>query len=153
MGKKNGGKYDGNLVFPFVHTTALFLWYNALQKAGLDERDPRTGRRLLHIHSLRKFFRSEIGLDIDLTHALMGHSEYLDDSYVRLNLQEISEAYKKNIDRVSIHAVEDLELRKEINQLKKQNMELKQRVNNYILNTEQIHELLFRIEKLEKMQG
>jgi hypothetical protein len=59
----------------------------------------------------------------------MGHSGYLDEAYVRLNEAEVAEAYKKNMEKVSVYAVEDLELRKEINQLKKQNIDLKQQLN------------------------
>ena len=150
--KSTGDTFKSPLMFPISIQTAITMFYNATNKAGLDQKDRRTKRHLIHVHSLRKFFRSNIGLDTDITHALMGHSGYLDEAYVRLNEAEVAEAYKKNMEKVSVYAVEDLELRKEINQLKKQNIELKQRLNSFTLNTEQMHELLCRIEKLEKME-
>ena len=41
-------------------------------------------------------------------------------------------------------------LTKEIDQLKEENVDLKQRLNSFTLNNEQVHELLRRIEKLEQ---
>jgi integrase len=148
--KSDGTSFKSPLMFPITIQTAITMFYSATRKAGLDQRDRITNRHLLHIHSLRKFFRSNIGLDTDMVHALMGHSGYLDDAYVRLDSEEVAEAYKKNVDRVSIHAVEDLELRTEINQLKEENVDLKQRLNSFTLSNDQVQALLLRIEKLEK---
>jgi len=75
----------------------------AVSKAGLDARDEDTNRRELHVHSLRKFFRTNIGLDFDLTNALMGHTEYLDKSYRRLNKDQIDRAYLGAMANVCIY--------------------------------------------------
>jgi len=69
------------------------LW-EALRRAGLDQRDERTKRRLIHVHSTRKFFRSNCGLPDALVHALMGHTGYLDESYLRANLKRAGEEYR-----------------------------------------------------------
>lgn len=150
MGKRNGGYYSGDLVFPFGHSTASFIWYNSLSKAGLDERDPRTGRRCLHIHSMRKFFRTQIGLDTDITHALLGHSEYLDDAYVRLNQKEISESYKEAMHRVSVYTVEDQELRKETVEQLKKIVELENKLQAKSSETKEIYSVLSQQDSVIK---
>jgi hypothetical protein len=80
-------------------------WYRALAKSKLDERDPRTNRFKLHIHSLRKFFRSNIGLDFDKTNCLLGHSEYLDNSYRRISQGVLSKAYLEVMENVSVYGL------------------------------------------------
>ncbi len=110
--KRNGMPFSKDLVFDWAINTARYMWDRAIEKAGLDAKDEKTHCRIYHLHGLRKFFRSQIGLDVDLTHALMGHSGYLDDSYVRLNQNEIAEAYKEAIPNVSVYAVMDGALRK-----------------------------------------
>ncbi len=150
MRRDGKGSYESPLMFPFSHATALIAWDNACSKAGLDQTDRRTGRKLYHIHSLRKFFRSEIGLDTDLIHALMGHSAYLDDASVRLNEKQIAESYKKNIERVSINAVEDLELRKEMRAKSSEIQELKDKLSRIETSRDGLVILLKRVEELEK---
>jgi len=83
-------------------TVSAMLW-EALRRAGLDERDETTGRRLIHVHSTRKFFRSNCGLPDALVHALMGHEGYLDNSYLRMNPDKSGEEYRAvAIPRLSI---------------------------------------------------
>ena len=94
---------DDNRVWDITPQTAEAMLWNALKKAGLDERDSRTGRRLIHIHSTRKFFRSNCGLPDALVHALMGHEGYLDQSYLRMNPEKAGEEYNAiAIPRLSI---------------------------------------------------
>jgi len=127
--KSTGDTFKSPLMFPISIQTAITMFYTATNKAGLDQKDRRTNRRLIHIHSLRKFFRSNIGLDIDITHALMGHSGYLDEAYVRLNEAEVAEAYKKNMVKVSVYAVEDLELKKDLEKKTEEIEELKSQLS------------------------
>ena len=101
----------------------------ATEKASLDTRDNTTQRRVLHLHSLRKFFRSNIGLDVSVTHALMGHVEYLDESYLRLEQErEIARTYKEAMPNVSVYQVEDQQLKKQTSMLEAENIELKARI-------------------------
>ena len=81
-------------VWNFNYSTAREMLLEALRKAGLDQRDERTGRRKIHIHSTRKFFRSNCGLPDALVHALMGHEGYLDQSYLRTDPDKAGEEYK-----------------------------------------------------------
>jgi len=87
-------KSNEERVWDFNYSTAREMLIEALRRAGLDERDPRTGRRKIHIHSTRKFFRSNCGLPDALVHALMGHTGYLDQSYLRADPQRAAEEYK-----------------------------------------------------------
>ncbi len=111
-GKKtsSGKSYDNTeLVFPFTQQTAREMLYNALEKTGLDERDRNTGRRKIHTHSTRKFFRSNCGLGEALTHAIMGHREYLDGSYLRVNPDRAGEEFKENMENLKLfESVEDV---------------------------------------------
>jgi len=112
-GKRSRGTYEDPKMFPWVHSTAVFMWNMACDKAGMGAKDKGTGRRIYHLHSLRKFFRTKIGLDLDITHALMGHSEYLDAAYVRQDGDEIAKAYLEAMPNVSVYAVQDAELKQE----------------------------------------
>ena len=154
--KRNGLPFKKDKVFDWAINTSRYAWDRAIEKAGLDAKDEKTHCRIYHLHGLRKFFRSEIGLDTDITHALMGHSGYLDDAYVRLTQNEMAEAYKKNMERVSIHAVEDLELRKEIYQLKDENVALKQQLNGQrpemLQLREELDELRNMLKKIVKQE-
>ena len=103
--RRSGGTFDGDLMFPWNSCNARFMWNTACDKAGLGMKDPRTNRRIYHFHSLRKFFRTNIGLDLDFVHALMGHTEYLDESYLRLDEQgEIAQAYLSAMKNVSVYS-------------------------------------------------
>jgi len=122
MHKRDGSTYEGDIVFPFVLSTANDLFNRACDKAGIGARDQRTERRVIHVHSLRKFFRTQIGLDLDVTHALMGHSEYLDQSYLRQEQGDIAKAYLEAMPNVSVYQVET----PEIKNLEQENQKLKQ---------------------------
>ena len=137
-----GQPYTGPVMFPYIDSTARWMFNTACDKAGLGIRDNGTGRRVLHLHSLRKFFRTKIGLDLDTTHALMGHAEYLDDAYLRLEESgEIAKAYLEAMPNVSVYAVENQELREQTSAMEQENVELKRRIES----TEQ------RLSALERM--
>ncbi|KXA94833.1 hypothetical protein AKJ65_03315 [candidate division MSBL1 archaeon SCGC-AAA259E19] len=108
-GKKNaaGVAYDEvEEVFPFTQQTAREMLYNALDRAGLDSRDRRTNHREIHTHSTRKFFRSNCGLGEALTHAIMGHREYLDSSYLRVDPDRAAREFKKNMHNLKLFGSE-----------------------------------------------
>ena len=148
------GDYSGERVFSWGKSTSQFMWNMACDKAGIGTKDKRTGRRIYHIHSLRKFFRTKIGLDLDVTHALMGHTEYLDDSYLRLEEEgEIASAYLEAMPNVSVYAVQS----EEVKDIEKENQELKERLdrlereNNAMMKRfDAALEKLSEIEKLVK---
>ena len=114
-GKRDGGTHQDEKVFSWGLFTARDMWNRAIAKVGIDIRDKRTGRRIYHLHSLRKFFRTKIGLDLDMTHALLGHTEYLDNAYLRLDEEgEIAKAYLEVMSNVSVYQVEEIALRKAV---------------------------------------
>jgi len=127
--RAGGGTYKGEKMFPWDDNTARFMWNMACDKAGLGTRDNNTKRRIYHLHSLRKFFRTKIGLDVDITHALMGHTKYLDEAYLRLEQDgEIAKAYLEAMPNVSVYAVEDQQLREQASTIEQENIELKSRI-------------------------
>jgi len=88
-----GKEEDPEKIWDFASSTARRVLATALKKAGLNTRDRSTGRYEIHVHSTRKFFRSNCGLDDGLVHALMGHEGYLDDSYLRLDPERAGKEY------------------------------------------------------------
>jgi integrase len=145
--RSGAGLYKSDKVFPWDASTARWMWNRAAEKAGLDKRDNSTHRRVLHLHSLRKFFRSNIGLDVDITHAIMGHVEYLDDAYLRLEQDgEIAKTYKEAMVNVSIYNVEDQQLKAQTNALEIENAELKARIAK--METEK-NDLVGRMQRTE----
>ncbi len=97
-------------VFPFSMYVAMSMWNNAVRKAGLEDRDPSTNRRTLHIHMLRKWFQSQLkqaGVPEDVVEAFIGHRGYLDASYRRYTKEQLIEAYRKGESYLYISAPKD----------------------------------------------
>ena len=114
-------------MYTMSHSCARNIFSRALTKAGMDAVDNKTKRWIYHIHSLRKYFRSKIGLHTDLTHALMGHSGYLDQSYLRLNIDEVGKKYLEVMHNVSVYSIVDNELKQETQKLKDEMQTLTQK--------------------------
>lgn len=134
--KKRGkwGDYSGEKVFPWSTYTGRFMWNLACNKAGYGERDKSTKRRVYHLHSLRKFFRTNISLPLDMIHYLMGHVEYLDNEYLRLEETKIAEAYLGAMGNVSVYQIADIEikpLKEELKRLQKENKKLEGQHENF----------------------
>jgi site-specific recombinase XerD len=89
------GKRRDERLFPFTKNTAYELWNRALAKSHNGQRDPSTGRRVLHVHTLRKFFRTKMAgaIQVDVVEALMGHEGYLTDVYRRYTAQDLAKFY------------------------------------------------------------
>ena len=129
--KRSGELYGGDVVFPFSYKTAHYMWNRACDKAGCNERDDRTNRRVYHIHCLRKFFRSNVGLDLDVVHALMGHVEYLDDAYLRLEEKgEVAKQYLGCMGNVSVYEVVDSALRERTEAVEEENVLMKREMDS-----------------------
>ena len=145
---------DGR-IFAWSPNLVLVKWRHAAEKAGLNQRDPTTGRMKLHPHSLRKFFRSRGALvaPVDTLEILMGHrGGYLVEAYRRYDEQTLAEIYKKQIEpALQIYGQpENLEeIRKEqsktskiIEELVRENLELRR----------SLEELRRKVEALEAMK-
>ena len=124
-------------IFPIHRSMCSVMWNNMLRKANLDERDLTTGTRKLHIHTLRKYFRTNLtyaGMPLDVVEALMGHSGYLTDAYQRYSIEQLAEMYKGAVNSISIfedeiglnniQAGQEL-LKEEIKDLKKENEDMR----------------------------
>jgi integrase len=145
------GSYQGETVFPWKGSTAEFMWNRASGKASLSARDANTQRRVLHLHSLRKFFRSNIGLDDKIVNALMGHVEGLDAAYLRMDQEgEIAKAYKDAMQNVSVYNVEDQQVREQASKLEKENIELKGRIAKMESERTDLEGRMLNIEKIVK---
>ena len=109
-----------NRVFPFTVNSARLGLIRILKIIGLDMRDDRTERYVIHIHTFRKFFSSRMALSCpkDVVEMLMGHIGYLSGAYLRFSETELTDMYKKSMHEVTI--LEGGNFSNEIEELKKQ---------------------------------
>jgi len=139
-------------IFPFSYDVAWTRWIYLIKKTGLDQTDPTTGRYVLHIHCLRKYFLSQMKLEIPavIPEALAGHEQYLDEAYRRYSQKQLGEYYKKGEPRLIVleRPTNFTGLQEEQKLLKEENKELKEMMQEM---KAQIIEL--RHEKLEKTNG
>jgi len=84
-------------------------WYRILKRAGMDEKGGKYYE--LHIHVLRKFFRSRcVGVDPSFREHWMGHKGgYLDEAYFRAEEERHLAEYRKAVPYLSIYATETKE--------------------------------------------
>lgn len=79
-------------------------WRRLLSKAGKDEK--RRTWNELHLHVLRKFFRTSLelaGISTSFRERLMGHKgEHLDDAYFKPHIEQLLEEYRKAMSRLTI---------------------------------------------------
>ena len=78
-----------------------------------------------------------------------------DGTYLQTLEQEVKDRYPSAYENYlnlnpSVSPKAMITLTKEIDQLKEENVDLKQQLNSFTLNNDQVHELLLRIEKLEQ---
>jgi len=100
-----GEPFPKDMVFGFSYSGFVGMWHRTLERAGLDKKDPTTGVRIYHIHTLRKFFStkmSEAGVQESVVHAWMGHKGYLDSAYKRYGRKALAEMYLNHMAAVSI---------------------------------------------------
>lgn len=81
------------------------VWKRLLKKSGLAQKS--NSFHVLHVHTLRKFFRSNcIGVDASYREMWMGHKGlYLDMSYFRAEESMHLVEYRKAIPHLSVYAV------------------------------------------------
>lgn len=88
---------------PMTYWNADEIFSRALRASSLEEKDDN-GRDVIHIHSLRKFFFSQLVpvLGRDVVEALMGHKAFLDSSYRRFTEKQMGEFYLKGMNAVTV---------------------------------------------------
>jgi integrase len=111
--KFGNSKNNKHCVFPLSTCYMQHRWVNLIHRAGhpLNMKDRETGRYVLHPHSLRKFFDTQLssaGLSEAIVQKLMGHIGYLNGSYVKLTEQKLKEKYDQF--SVCLSVFSDLEI-------------------------------------------
>ncbi|MGC8832071.1 MAG: tyrosine-type recombinase/integrase [Thermoproteota archaeon] len=110
QGRQQGVRGDGSRFLrggwrnePMSYWNADYVFTNALKKAGLYRKDEH-GRDVLHIHSLRKFFFTQLlpVLGREIVEALMGHRQFLDSAYRRFTLEQLAEYYSKGMKSLTV---------------------------------------------------
>jgi len=93
----NAPRADTGLLFPITDASVNKMWETMLKNAGLYTRDERSNRNQYRIHSLRKFFISQLSMAGARTLAehLAGHTGYLDASYRQVSPEFAAREYQK----------------------------------------------------------
>lgn len=77
-----------DLLFPMTRNSIYARLWDALDKTGLNQRDPTTNRRVLHDHVYRKYYKSWAGtvLPSGIVECLIGHTGGLNTVNTTYNL-------------------------------------------------------------------
>ena len=114
--RKNAGEIitsENPLVTDFTYKGSFIsvgaiekVWVRLLKKAGLNQKTKHF--HVLHIHTLRKYFRSNcIGIDASYRERWMGHKGlYLDTSYFKAEESLHLAEYRKAISHLTIYAMQ-----------------------------------------------
>jgi len=121
---------DDNRIFPVHDSTIQESFTRALEKAGVDELDPKTHRRRIHLHMCRKFFRTRLAqvIGVDAVELLMGHNGYLSDAYVRYTVEELRQLYVQGEAAVTVGVSDEVAavlVGEDLNRLKDENSTLR----------------------------
>ncbi len=120
---------DDKRLFPFSKGTATDVWNRLLKNAEFGDVDERTKVHKMHPHTLRKFFRTRLSLNIplDVVEALMGHEGYLTAAYRRYSPEQLGELYLNGMSNLAVfEAPADLtDVQEEIKDLKKENEDMR----------------------------
>ena len=102
-------------------STTGFRWryVRILERAGLTEKSGR--QYMLHIHTLRKFFRSNsVGVDVSFREHWMGHKGgYQDVSYFRAEEKKHLEQYRRMLPSLRIYKGGDAEAERKIEEMRR----------------------------------
>ena len=133
---------------------AIYLRMKILAKrAGLKTTGP------IKFHNIRKWVMSGLSRsgfnEFQIKYVLGKSIPMSDGTYIQTLEQEVKDRYPSAYENYlnlnpSVSPKAMITLTKEIDQLKEENVDLKQQLNSFTLNNDQVHELLLRIEKLEQ---
>ena len=151
LGRPKMKTTNDDRLFPVGDETVRQMWNRLLDKAGFGDVDERTKIHKMHLHTLRKFYRSKMpkGIGLDMTEALLGHSGYLTDEYRRYTDEEIAEAYLKGMHLVSVFTTtSDLSgVHEAMDQLKIENEGLQKQLND--LRMEMLEVKMKQVQELQ----
>jgi len=149
-------KQSDDRIFSFSTHTAREVWYHALNKARLNDKDSTTARYELHPHVLRKFFRTQLGtvIPIDIVEALMGHEGYLTEVYRKYSQEQLAEFYKQGEHVLSVFGTGDVKaLENDVKDLTSKVTKREDLIDMLLQNgktkEKQIEELSKQIEKIQ----
>ena len=138
-------------IFPVCESLFRHTLLILLKKTGLTKRSPETGRYEIHVHSFRKFFLSQMKLDIPvpIAEAFAGHSQYLDGSYRRYSREQLAEYYKKGMQRLMVFENKDIsEITEEMNKKEERIRELEETMHIMKMKMD-IIENKYELEKIK----
>lgn len=124
-------KANDTRLFPYQYGTVVTVWTNAVTAANLFSKDETTGRAQLHIHQLRKYFRTMTAtkIPVDLVEAILGHSAYLSKAYRKYSREQLADFYLKAEPSVTIFTTDDPETRQRVSSLEAENRALKAKID------------------------
>ena len=132
--KRNGKPFPEDMVFGFSDSNFMHMWHDALARAKLDKKDPTTGYRIYHVHTLRKFFSTQMSIahvEESIVHAWMGHSGYLDGAYKRYGIEYLAKMYLDHMDAISIYGTANTsEFTKKLEAAQKESTEKKKEIQS-----------------------
>jgi len=128
---------DDDRIFPFTSQLARKVWNRLLQKSGFDEIDKRSGFHKIHVHCLRKYFRTYSKMRFDVVEQLMGHEGNMQGQYRIIPEDELAKEYLESMNNLMVfetHTVidntEDVDvLKKQIVDMKSTMKEMKQLID------------------------
>jgi len=140
---------DDPRLFPFSYSPVAERWRYFMRTIGKAEKDTRTNRTKLHIHSLRAWCNTKLGNTMpDMKrNFIIGHTTYLSKEYDKFKEADIKEDYRKAMnDLVIQEAPANInEINEEIATMKKENsknLELLTKIMiNYNLVKDELEEL------------
>jgi integrase len=95
---------DDGRIFPFTPENIGAIWTRASKKAKLFKAQKETKRQLIHIHGLRKYFRTYgKWAQIDVVECLLGHRSELRETYARPSPEIMAEEYLRCEPNLSIY--------------------------------------------------
>lgn len=148
---------NDNRLFPFGVWTGRDYWNKCLSKAGFDTKDRTTGFRRHHIHTLRKFFASEMTKEMNAKYVdyLLGHTSGLSGAYFRPREEDVAKEYLGGMYLVTVYHsgfdTKDIEeLKQEIKRRDGEIDELKDSVQQSRDRQNRIYNLMNKISKLKE---
>ena len=95
-------------LFPFSKEGFEWHWRRGVDAVGLGERDPITGRRMMHIHMLRKWFITRFSLVArkEVAEFLAGHMGYLSLAYTRFTHKQLAKQFLKAEKKISVYPMD-----------------------------------------------
>lgn len=121
-------------LFPFNIDATEEMFTYAVKKAGLHKVDRNTGKATIHLHSFRKWFRSNLaragGNASDVSEKLMGHIHGLNPAYVRISPEELARFYQENEHFLFIYRGMSVADREKVKNLADENNALREEIEN-----------------------